>query len=114
MPTIDELTNKQAYTLADEETGTEFEIPVGQPEPVRRGIDLSFLKTETGEGEISEYISHPLNFNQSKGMAQMLRGFTGMFGSLKLAVIDIFLGALNFSKERKAAINVQSIRGDQQ
>lgn len=108
MPTIDELTNQAKEPVMD--TEPDF-IP--EPEP-RRGIDLSFLKTETGEGEISEYIDHPLNFNQSRGMAQMLRGFTGMFGSLKLALIDIALGALNFSKERKAAINVGSIGGSQQ
>lgn len=107
MPTIDELTQ-----LPKEPVIEGIEEPVA--EPVRRGIDLSFLKTETGEGDIHEYISHPLNFNQSKGMAQMLRGFTGMFGSLKLAIIDICLGALNFSKERKAIINVKPTGGIEQ
>lgn len=102
MPTIDELTNQasEPEIISDEFTSPEVE-------PTRRGIDLSFLKVETGEGSIEEYIDHPLNFSHSKGMAQMLRGFTGMFGSLKLALIDVCLGALNFSKERKAVINAR-------
>lgn len=68
-------------------------------------FNLEWLKTPTGDGAIEEYIEHPLNFFKSKGFAQILRGATGFFGNLKLAVIDIVLGILQFAKERKAGNN---------
>lgn len=104
MPTIDELTNQpnEPELITDEFTSGEVE------EPQRRGIDLSFLRAETGEGSIEEYMDHPMNPNRSRALAQLLRGFTGLFGSLRLAIIDIALGALNFAKERKQVVDVRS------
>lgn len=71
-------------------------------DPLGGKFDLGFLTTKTGEGSIDYYIDHPLNFNKGKGMAQVIRGFTGLFGALDLAVIDILVGMLQFSKEKKA------------
>lgn len=71
-----------------------------------RGMDLSFLKASTGSGPIEDYLDHPLNFNKGKGMAQMIRGATGLLGSLDLAIIDIFVGLLQFTKEKKVAQGV--------
>lgn len=80
---------------------------VGEQVPEQSGFkfNFSFLTTETGEGAIEDYLDHPLNFNGSKSMAQILRGLTGLFGSLKLAVIDIAIGGMNFVKERKTSAN---------
>lgn len=72
-------------------------------------INLEWLKTPTGDGSIEDYIEHPLNFLKSKGFAQVLRGATGFFGNLKLALIDIVLGMLQFFKERKAGNNAGDI-----
>lgn len=66
-----------------------------------KGLDFSFLKAETGEGEIEDYITHPLNFNESRGTARVLRGLTGMFGSLRYAVIDIAIGLMEFTKPKQ-------------
>lgn len=66
-------------------------------------IDLSFLKTPTGEGTIEERLDHPLNFSHSRGIAQIIRGLEGIFGSLSLAIVDIALGLLEVIKERRAA-----------
>lgn len=65
----------------------------------------NILTAETGAGSIGDYIQHPMNFNQSQGLAQILRGLTGIVGNLNLAVIDVVLGALRFSKEKRAVIN---------
>lgn len=65
------------------------------------GIDLSFLQAKTGEGAIESYIDHPLNFNNSQGVARIIRGATGMLGALDLAIIDIALGILELWKGRK-------------
>ena len=43
-----------------------------------------------------------LNAKSSRGVAQMLRGFTGLFGALDLAVIDIALGGFAVVQEKKA------------
>lgn len=79
------------------------EIP--QPNPVFQKLG-SILTMETGEGSIEDYIDHPLNYKKNKGMAQVLRGLTGIVGNLKLAVIDIGLGILNM---RGANNNVGTI-----
>lgn len=64
-------------------------------------FDFSFLKTPTGSGSIEDYTDHVLNPNKSKGLAQMLRGFTGLAGELNLAILDITFGAFAFLKENK-------------
>jgi hypothetical protein len=67
------------------------------------GFDLSFLKSPTGEGSIEDYLDSPLNFNSSRSMARIIRGLSGMLGSLDLAIVDIFVGALDYLKSRKAS-----------
>lgn len=89
-------------SLDDVLSGESFDEQAAPEETVSRGFDFSFLTAETGEGAIEDYLDHPLNFNQSKSVAQMLRGFTGLLGNLKLAIIDIVMGGLQFAKERKA------------
>lgn len=64
-------------------------------------VDFSFLMAKTGDGSISDYINHPLNFSSSKGVAQVLRGFTGLVGELDLAIVDIAIGSFNIIKEGK-------------
>jgi hypothetical protein len=78
------------------------EAPV-QAEKTGFNFDLSWLKTETGPGEIEDYINHPFNPIKSKGIAQVLRGLAGFLGmSLKFAIVDILMGILNFVRERRA------------
>lgn len=62
---------------------------------------FAWLKTPTGPGTVENYIVHPLNVKSSRGVAQMLRGFTGLFGALDLAVIDIALGGLAVVQEKR-------------
>lgn len=92
------------YSPAREEMNENY-----SPVPKGLGIDLSILKTKTGEGGIENYQDHPLNFNKSKGMAQMIRGFTGLFGALDLAIIDIIVGFLQVAKEKKVVNDVNRL-----
>lgn len=64
-------------------------------------LDFSWIRAKTGPGTIESYINHPLNTSGSRGVAQMLRGATGLLGDLDLAVIDIGLGAIEVLRERK-------------
>lgn len=64
-------------------------------------LDFTWIKAKTGPGSIEDYINHPLNMSGSRGVAQMLRGFTGLAGDLDLAVIDIGLGLVEVLKEKK-------------
>lgn len=66
-----------------------------------RSIDFSWIRAKTGPGSIEDYITHPLNSSGSRGMAQTLRGATGLFGALDLAVIDIALGLVEVVREKK-------------
>jgi len=65
-------------------------------------VDFSFLLAKTGEGSIDEYIDHPLNFKNTRGVAQIIRGATGFAGDLDLALIDIGLGIINCIREGAA------------
>jgi hypothetical protein len=99
-PTIDDAIGAAGLEAATLPTPDQEAVQAVQP----RGIDLSFLKAKTGEGAIEDYIEHPMNFNKSKSLAQIIRGMTGMLGALDLAIFDIVIGGLNFSKERKMPI----------
>lgn len=91
-------------TIAEELNETQPQ-PMETIEPIEqtptKGIDLGFLKAPTGEGSVGDYLDHPMNFNNSKGMARVLRGLTGMMGSLDLAIIDIVVGTLDLLKTNK-------------
>lgn len=66
------------------------------------GIDFSFLMRETGPGPIEDYLDHPLNAKRSRGLAQVLRGATGLFGEgLRAALADIVIGGISFMHERR-------------
>lgn len=98
------MTEKTLDELIQEESGVASETVIDDPveiESAGGGFDFSFLKAETGEGAIEEYIDHPMNFNKSNSVARILRGMTGMIGNLRLAILDIGLGILEFTKERK-------------
>jgi len=78
-------------------------MQVEAPSNAGEGIKDFFekvLKADTGEGSIESYIEHPLNFSKSEGLAQVLRGITGIFGNLELALIDVLMGFLKMSKEK--------------
>ncbi len=66
----------------------------------RNELLKKLLTAETGSGSLDSYIDHPMNFNGSRSLARILRGLTGLIGNLNLAIIDIGLGVLEFSKEK--------------
>lgn len=80
------------------------EMDAQEQAPTTRGLDLSFLKAQTGAGQIEEYQEHALNFNGSKSVARIIRGLTGLLGELNFAVVDILLGTLELAKDRKKAV----------
>lgn len=104
MPTLDDIAQDGAT-----ETVTDIPQVQEQPTPIQNNrlqeLLNKLLTAETGEGEVEEYLSHPMNFYKSKGLAQILRGVHGLGANLKLAIIDIGLGFLRFSKERKGVNN---------
>lgn len=67
--------------------------------------DVSILFSKTGDGSIESYIDHPLNNKKSRGMAQILRGLTGIAGELDYAIIDIALGSFQYTREGRNAAN---------
>ncbi len=105
------MLEKEAYEAAAREAATpEFDEPIS-PDPAESAVpglrigdllpDISFIFAETGPGSIDEYKEHPLNMRGSMGMAQILRGLTGMAGTLNYAIIDIGLGFIQLTKEGK-------------
>jgi hypothetical protein len=98
-------------TSIDEAVGVD--APAADPQEMVQqevggfGFDLSFLKYETGEGSVSDYVDHPLNFNNSKPMARVIRGLTGMFDNLNLAIIDIVIGGLEYVRGKRTSSEVR-------
>jgi hypothetical protein len=62
---------------------------------------LNFLKSKTGTGTIESYNNHPLNFKNNHFLSQVIRGLTGLIGSLDLALIDVVIGTIGYFKEVK-------------
>lgn len=67
---------------------------------------LNLLKSPTGGGAIESYNDHPLNFKNNHYLSQILRGLTGMIGSLDFALIDIIVGTIGFFKGDKGIEDV--------
>lgn len=108
MPTLDDIANEE---VKDQEiTEPIYEEMEKQPSQTNEMIK-KILTSETGEGSIEDYIDHPMNFKKSQGIAQILRGVTGLGANLRLAIVDIGFGALRFSKERNS-YHVVSSGGD--
>lgn len=59
---------------------------------------INFLKSKTGEGSITSYDEHPLNFKNNHFLSQVIRGLTGLLGSLDLAIVDILIGGIGYFK----------------
>lgn len=102
MSILDDI-NESAPAPAIEESA-----PAIEESAPRMGIDLGFLQAKTGEGSIEDYIHHPMNVSKSKGLGQVIRGFTGLFGALDLAIIDIVVGLMQFTREKKEVKTVVS------
>jgi hypothetical protein len=94
--TIDQVINeqemaereKEAVSVQEQQPGSGFAVP-------------EFLKAQSPDVPIENYLNHPLNFAKSMGLAQMIRGLEGMLGGLRYAVLDVVMGGMKFSQERK-------------
>lgn len=99
MPTLE-----QEAGLNPEQEQEQEQVREAVPMADTFGRVRDFVLTETGEGEYrsEEYMEHPLNFNRSAGVAQMLRGLTGFVGgSLRLAVLDVVFGFMRWRQENQ-------------
>jgi hypothetical protein len=104
-------------SMLDEGLGTpivETNFSTGDEPLVKRSIiDFDKFKAQTGEGELEEYKNHPLNWNNSKSVARIIRGFTGLLGELNFAVVDILIGFFELTNKKKGiANNGTDIRGN--
>lgn len=52
------------------------------------------LKSKTGKGGVDDYTGHPLNWDNSYTTARIIRGLTGMMGSLDYAIVDVAIGII--------------------
>lgn len=110
--TLDDIANEQTMKVPNPETDYLPVIDYEETQSRKSEMFSRVMTAETGEGSIGDYIEHPMNFNNSKGLAQVIRGLTGMTGNLNLAIIDVIFGALRFSKEKKGKLaNDVLIRG---
>lgn len=94
------IEDKASDYIQDEETIQT--IPNDQKnDQIPENSILKILKSKTGEGSIESYQDHPLNFKNNKYLGQIIRGMTGIIGSLDLAIIDIVMGLLGYFTDKK-------------
>lgn len=101
MPSILENAYTDAAAVDQDPILDDPRLDVSADELYGPRLDFTWLKAKTGPGTIDDYVNHPLNMSGSRGVAQMLRGFTGLAGDLDLAIIDIGLGLVEVIKEKK-------------
>jgi len=79
-------------TPADDPTDDVDQVNTAQPanERVKEILQAPQKKKDIDP----HYIKHPMNFADSKGIGQIIRGLEGMFTELDFAVIDLFIGTL--------------------
>ena len=103
---------EEAYTNEAENTDVYSDYPDNDPLGSDEGRDsgyrfsmpnFSFLAAPTGDGAVEAYIDHPLNFDGKKSTARILRGCTGICGTLNYGLIDIALGLVEKIQENKKA-----------
>ncbi len=92
-----------AYADKEAEKTIFEEVDPGVEAPRDSGIkvDFNFLLAKTGEGPVSDYVDHPLNDKKSEGVARILRGMTGIFGTLDYGIVDVALGTIKVVQEKK-------------
>lgn len=94
MSNIEDVMNKPSNEGWD---GDETSPPVSDPPQGQGQGEPSWQKILTaapGPGAIEDYLIHPLNFRKSEGLGQIIRGLTGILGSLEYALVDVFMGFL--------------------
>lgn len=92
--------NENGEILENKRVLEEYEAEAPAQKP---SIDLKEILTRpTGDGEISDYMNHILNFNKSEEMARILRGLTGFFQkSFNFAILDIIIGTYQMMAKNK-------------
>ena len=85
MPTV--------FDLIDDDVSAAQRSPAPEQDSSPPPGAWDLLKKPTGDGQLEDYLNHPLNVSSSAGLAQVIRGLTGLLGSLDFAVVDIVLGA---------------------
>lgn len=93
--TEQETEYKEEYERGPEEMPDQVDQVENKPSLIKR-----LLTAETGPRPLEEYENHALNFKNNKSIGKIIRGLEGLFGSLDLAIIDIIMGILEYSKEK--------------
>lgn len=100
-------------TILEKATGTVLDTESDQigiaveqvaEQPIQAvGVNImEFIKRPTGEGDVNEYINHPMNYDGTREVGQVIRGMTGLLGALNYAIIDIGIGLMKILSKKKA------------
>lgn len=88
-----------AVGYMQDDLNTEKEYYAQEPSRAKELLQKA-LTAQTGEGSVESYMEHPMNVLNNTAGARILRGLTGIFGNLDLAIIDIVVGVLDLLKNR--------------
>jgi len=86
------LNKKTLKTIEDEiEEAEDLEEPI---EEIKIPLWRRIIEADSSPKPISEYINHPLNFDQSISTARIIKGLEGIVGNLDKAIVDVAIGII--------------------
>jgi len=68
------------------------ETPKKTPSLISNTDVFKTLKKKAKKTELSEYMNHPLNIDNTGSTGRIIRGLEGMFTTLDLAIFDVLTG----------------------
>lgn len=95
MPNLEEMLMEEQVikpegSPAEETQKAKFNMP-----------SFSFLKAQSVDRPIEDYMEHALNFDKKKSTGRIIRGLEGFLGALNYAIIDVIMGMIEKSREKK-------------
>jgi len=89
--------------IQEEQTGIPV-MPEGETQAVSEesSINLADIMTRpTGEGQIEDYLQHPLNLDSTLSSAKIIRGLTGLIGGINYWWTDVIIGIWQKWQEKR-------------
>lgn len=80
----------QGSPEVEQSAGSSFKMP-----------SFGFLKAQSIDRPVESYTEHALNFDKKMSTGRIIRGLEGILGALNYAIIDIVMGLIEKSRERK-------------
>ena len=95
--TIDDIIQGDSQGADTSVAGSQYLQDANGMEDV--GTPTPWYMAESPDVPVEDYITHPLNYDESVALARVIRGCEGLLGGLRYALVDVIVGALQYARE---------------